>query len=381
LSDSIRSTLLNKAPKSLNNLLAQIESLAVTKLLWGRNTSAVRRLAAATSLLRHYKVIYFDTVLSSFIKANLLTEEIGDVKKLFEIMGENVIAIMGRDPPREPKEVMNLMGELVAKREYEFLTAEEYLQDNIDLSIRCIKNLHWALCLGAVYLLERLIIKHRDKIGDIDIKSLIEELIKNHELVYRFPIHLFSQIKKFEPREPSSYWQKVSNKYSEIYNKLENTYLNTNAAKFIKVIEARYVDNKYNSYEDVLKNTFREREDKYYYYRVNKPTDTFYTQLLQFMIGFRELDTFDIEGKWFAQGVQWEDSLAEIRRCLEYIKGRKKAGKGRKKDEITERINTFMMRIFPKEKDKKDLVAECGEKCAKALKYMKNFMELIVKQP
>jgi len=131
------------------------------------------------------------------------------------------------------------------------------------------------------------------------------------------------------------------------------------------VIEARYVDNKYNSYEDVLKNTFREREDKYYYYRVNKPTDTFYTQLLQFMIGFRELDTFDIEGKWFAQGVQWEDSLAEIRRCLEYIKGRKKAGKGRKKDEITERINTFMMRIFPKEKDKKDLVAECGEKCAK----------------
>ncbi|WP_193322889.1 hypothetical protein [Pyrobaculum calidifontis] len=320
-------------------------------------------------------------MLSSFIKANLLTEEIGDVKKLFEIMGENVIAIMGRDPPREPKEVMNLMGELVAKREYEFLTAEEYLQDNIDLSIRCIKNLHWALCLGAVYLLERLIIKHRDKIGDIDIKSLIEELIKNHELVYRFPIHLFSQIKKFEPREPSSYWQKVSNKYSEIYNKLENTYLNTNAAKFIKVIEARYVDNKYNSYEDVLKNTFREREDKYYYYRVNKPTDTFYTQLLQFMIGFRELDTFDIEGKWFAQGVQWEDSLAEIRRCLEYIKGRKKAGKGRKKDEITERINTFMMRIFPKEKDKKDLVAECGEKCAKALKYMKNFMELIVKQP
>lgn len=200
MSDSIRSTLLNKAPKSLNNLLAQIESLAVTKLLWGRNTSAVRRLAAATSLLRHYKVIYFDTVLSSFIKANLLTEEIGDVKKLFEIMGENVIAIMGRDPPREPKEVMNLMGELVAKREYEFLTAEEYLQDNIDLSIRCIKNLHWALCLGAVYLLERLIIKHRDKIGDIDIKSLIEELIKNHELVYRFPIHLFSQIKKIRTK-------------------------------------------------------------------------------------------------------------------------------------------------------------------------------------
>jgi len=92
------------------------------------------------------------------------------------------------------------------------------------------------------------------------------------------------------------------------------------------------------------------------------------------MIGFRELDTIDIEGKWFAQGVQWEDSLAEIRRCLEYIKGRKK-------DEITERINAFKRRIFPEEKDKKDLVAECGEKCAKALKYMKNFMELIVKQP
>jgi len=281
---------------------------------------------------------------------------------------------MGRDPPREPKEVMNLMGELVAKSEYEFLTAEEYMRDNIDLSIRCLKYLHWALCLGAVYLLERLIIKHGDKIGNVDIKSLIKELAENYELAYRFPIHLFSQIKKFKPKTPSNYWQNVSNKYEEIYKMFENEYLNTNAAKLINVIEAKYADYDYNSYVVILKNTFEEREDKYYY-RVYLPFETFYTQLLQFMIGFRELDTIDIEGNWFAKGIREEMSLAEIRRCLEYSKGSRKA------EEITQKIDIFKKRIFPKEEGKKDLVVECGEKCAKALKYMKNFMELIVKQP
>jgi len=340
----------------------------VTRLLWGRNTSAVRRLAAATSLLEHYKIIYFDTVLSTFIKANLLTEDFDNVEKLFEIVGRNVIAIIGRYPPQEPKIVISLMRELATStgENYKFITVGKSDEDEIDKSIKCIKNLHWALCLGTVYILERFILRIKNNKDKLEyIKDLIEELTEKYELAYRFPIHVFSRIEDFEKTKFTS--QEVSTKYNKIFDTLKKEYFNTNVVKFINMIGAKYSNIELNSYGDVLNRIFIEVESEHYY-RVNKLTEAFYTQLLQFMSGFRELEVTDVKN-WFSQGIKVVYSLAEVRKCLKYFKSDKKD------KDITDNIIKFKDRITGED----NLVKKSGEKCAEALEYVKNFMEFVVK--
>jgi len=371
----------------------------VTKLLWGRNTSAVRRLAAATSLLRHYKIVYFDTVLSTFIKANLLSEDIGNVEKLFEVIGNNVIAIMGRDPPREPKTVINFMRELAtdAGKNYEFITTEKKEEDEVRKSIRCIKNLHWALCLGTIYILEKFIIglieEKKDKEKFEIIKSLIEKLTKNPALAYVFPIHIFSKIDKNcnERKFSSKWWKGVSDRYCKhILDTLLKEYFDDYEIKsFIDIIPYSRTEFDYYKYEDVLRNTFI-RDG---YYRVYQTNAIFYTQLLQFISGFKELDTVDIvgipvesseEGKgdekkrkwnggWVSPGGKKVNSLAEVRICIDYFAS---IDNKKDKDEKVEEIRQYV-RLFKNytTSDKNSIVTECGEKCAKALQHMEKFIE------
>jgi len=364
----------------------------VTKILWGRNTSAVKRLAAAATLLRRYKIVYFDTVLSSFIKANLLTEDIGNVEKLFEVMGNNVIAIMGRDPPLEPKTVINFMRELDTDtgKNYEFITTEENEEDRVKKSIRCIKNLHWALCLGTIYTLEKFIIgliekEKKDKEKFEIIKIPIEKLTKNFALAYVFPIHIFSKIdKKCKERKFSSkWWKEVSDRYCKSILDTLKEYIDDYEIKnFIDIIPYLSTEFNYYKYEDVLRSTFIRDE----YYRVYQNNAIFYTQLLQFISGFKEFNTVDIvgirvessewSGGWFSQGGRKVTSLAEVRRCIEYFASIKdKKEKEEKVEEIEQYVRSFKNYATS---DKDNIVTACGEKCAKALQHVKKFIEILI---
>jgi len=151
---------------------------------------------------------------------------------------------------------------------------------------------------------------------------------------------------------------------------------------FIDIIPYLSTEFNYYKYEDVLRSTFIRDE----YYRVYQNNAIFYTQLLQFISGFKEFNTVDIvgirvessewSGGWFSQGGRKVTSLAEVRRCIEYFASIKdKKEKEEKVEEIEQYVRSFKNYATS---DKDNIVTACGEKCAKALQHVKKFIEILI---